>query len=133
LATAPRLADRDRTAAACARCAARAGLLRRAAGAHAELARAAERDAWRGRSCYEEVLDRARIFGQEQAFLIGVRVLAGTVSAEAAGQAFARLAEQLIVALHRTVTEASSIAAYGRIPGMRDGGRSPWASSAAAR
>ncbi|WP_163893374.1 hypothetical protein, partial [Proteus mirabilis] len=37
----------------------------------------------------EEVLDRVRIFGQEQLFLIGVRVLAGTVSAEAAGQAFA--------------------------------------------
>jgi glutamate-ammonia-ligase adenylyltransferase len=66
----------------------------------------------------EEVLDRARVFGQEQMFLTGVRVLAGTVSAEAAGQAFARLAEQLIVALHRTVTEAM-IAAYGRIPGMR--------------
>jgi glutamate-ammonia-ligase adenylyltransferase len=66
----------------------------------------------------EEVLDRARVFGQEQLFLTGVRVLAGTVSAEAAGQAFARLAEQLIVALHRSVTEAM-VAAYGRIPGMR--------------
>ena len=66
----------------------------------------------------EEVLDRARVFGQEQLFLTGVRVLAGTVSAEAAGQAFARLAEQLIIALHRTVTEAM-ISAHGRIPGMR--------------
>ena len=30
-------------------------------------------------SDYEDILDRARIFGQEQAFLIGVRVLAGRV------------------------------------------------------
>ncbi|WP_170182008.1 bifunctional [glutamine synthetase] adenylyltransferase/[glutamine synthetase]-adenylyl-L-tyrosine phosphorylase [Phreatobacter stygius] len=66
----------------------------------------------------EEVLDRVRIFGQEQLFLIGVRVLAGTVSAEAAGQAFARLAERLIVALHKAV-EAQIVEAHGRIPGMR--------------
>ncbi|MBN8939958.1 MAG: bifunctional [glutamine synthetase] adenylyltransferase/[glutamine synthetase]-adenylyl-L-tyrosine phosphorylase [Rhizobiales bacterium] len=66
----------------------------------------------------EEVLDRVRIFGQEQLFLIGVRVLAGTVSAEAAGQAFARLAEQLIVALHKAV-EAQIVEAHGRVPGMR--------------
>ena len=32
----------------------------------------------RRRAGYEDVLDRARIFGQEQMFLIGVRVLAGT-------------------------------------------------------
>ncbi|WP_439573548.1 bifunctional [glutamine synthetase] adenylyltransferase/[glutamine synthetase]-adenylyl-L-tyrosine phosphorylase [Phreatobacter sp.] len=66
----------------------------------------------------EELLDRARIFGQEQLFLTAVRVLAGTVSAEAAGQAFARLAEQLIVALHRHVTKRV-IEAHGTIPGMR--------------
>jgi len=66
----------------------------------------------------EDVLDRARIFGQEQLFLTGVRVLAGTVSAEAAGQAFARLAEQLIKALYQAVTEWI-VAAHGSIPGMR--------------
>jgi glutamate-ammonia-ligase adenylyltransferase len=66
----------------------------------------------------EEVLDRVRVFGQEQMFLTGVRVLAGTISAEAAGQAFARLAEQLIAALHRHVTEGM-IAAHGSIAGMR--------------
>ncbi|WP_252511105.1 bifunctional [glutamine synthetase] adenylyltransferase/[glutamine synthetase]-adenylyl-L-tyrosine phosphorylase [Phreatobacter aquaticus] len=66
----------------------------------------------------EEVLDRVRIFGQEQLFLTGVRVLAGTVSAEAAGQAFARLAEQLIVALYRIVSD-QMIEAHGRIKGMR--------------
>ncbi|MDP3544581.1 MAG: bifunctional [glutamine synthetase] adenylyltransferase/[glutamine synthetase]-adenylyl-L-tyrosine phosphorylase [Phreatobacter sp.] len=66
----------------------------------------------------EDVLDRARIFGQEQMFLTGVRVLAGTVSAEAAGQAFARLAEQLIKALYQAVTDWI-VAAHGSIPGMR--------------
>ncbi len=49
---------------------------------------------------YEDALDRARIFGQEQAFLIGVRVLSGTVSAADAGGAFARLAELLVDRLH---------------------------------
>jgi glutamate-ammonia-ligase adenylyltransferase len=48
---------------------------------------------------YEDVLDRARIFGQEQAFLIGVRVLAGTIGARAAGAAFARLAEVIVEGL----------------------------------
>ncbi len=66
----------------------------------------------------EDVLDRARIFGQEQLFLTGVRVLAGTVSAEAAGQAFARLAEQLIKALYEAVNQWV-VAAHGAIPGMR--------------
>ncbi|MGQ3357041.1 MAG: bifunctional [glutamine synthetase] adenylyltransferase/[glutamine synthetase]-adenylyl-L-tyrosine phosphorylase [Phreatobacter sp.] len=66
----------------------------------------------------EDVLDRARIFGQEQLFLTGVRVLAGTVSAEAAGQAFARLAEQLIKALHKAVTDWI-VASHGAIRGMR--------------
>ncbi len=66
----------------------------------------------------EDVLDRARIFGQEQLFLTGVRVLAGTVSAEAAGQAFARLAEQLIKALYQAVNDWI-VAAHGSIPGMR--------------
>jgi glutamate-ammonia-ligase adenylyltransferase len=48
---------------------------------------------------YEEVLDRARIFGQEQWFLIGVRVLAGAIDARRAGHAYADLAEVLAVAL----------------------------------
>jgi [glutamine synthetase] adenylyltransferase / [glutamine synthetase]-adenylyl-L-tyrosine phosphorylase len=66
----------------------------------------------------EEVLDRVRIFGQEQLFLIGVRVLAGTVSAEVAGQAFARLAERLILSLHKAVEDWIA-EAHGRIAGMR--------------
>ena len=42
-----------------------------------------------------------RLFGQEQMFLIGARILSGTVSAEQAGEAFARLADVVVRALHR--------------------------------
>jgi glutamate-ammonia-ligase adenylyltransferase len=54
---------------------------------------------------YEDVLDRARIFRQEQAFLIGVRVLAGTVGARQAGYAFADLADVLVAAIFDKVRE----------------------------
>ena len=65
---------------------------------------------------YEDVLDRARIFGQEQAFLIGVRVLAGTVGARAAGAAYATLAEVLVAALLEAArTEFETV--HGRIRG----------------
>ena len=36
-------------------------------------------------SCYEEALDSARIFGQEQLFLVGARILMGSISASQAG------------------------------------------------
>jgi glutamate-ammonia-ligase adenylyltransferase len=54
---------------------------------------------------YEDVLDRARIFRQEQAFLIGVRVIAGTVGARQAGYAFADLADVLVSSLLDRVCE----------------------------
>ena len=54
---------------------------------------------------YEDLLDRARQFGQEHMFLIGARILSGTVSAEQAGEAFARLADVIIRAVHRAVEE----------------------------
>ena len=54
---------------------------------------------------YEDFLDRARQFGQEQMFLIGARILSGTVSAEQAGEAFARLADVIVRAVHRAVEE----------------------------
>jgi [glutamine synthetase] adenylyltransferase / [glutamine synthetase]-adenylyl-L-tyrosine phosphorylase len=63
---------------------------------------------------YEDFLDRARMFGQEHMFLIGARILSGTVSAEQAGEAFARLADVLIRALHRAVEEAFA-AVHGRV------------------
>ena len=52
---------------------------------------------------YPDRLDRARVVGTEQAFLIGVRVLTGTISAERAGGAYARLAEAVIAAMHHEV------------------------------
>ena len=55
---------------------------------------------------FEDVLDRARIFGQEQQFLIGVRVLADTVSVRQAGYAYSDLADVLLSAvLEATVSE----------------------------
>ena len=53
---------------------------------------------------FEEVLDRARVIGGEQTFLVGVRILTGDISAENAGSAFATLAEELIRQLHDAVT-----------------------------
>jgi glutamate-ammonia-ligase adenylyltransferase len=63
---------------------------------------------------YEDLLDSARQFGQEQMFLIGARILSGTVSAEQAGEAFARLADVTICAVHRAVEE-NFVAAHGRL------------------
>ena len=66
---------------------------------------------------YEDFLDRIRIFAQEQMFLIGTRILSGTVSAEQAGEAFARLADMLIRSLYRAV-EDEFIRLHGRIAGQ---------------
>jgi len=63
---------------------------------------------------YEDLLDRVRQFGQEHMFLIGARILSGTVSAEQAGDAFAKLADVLIRAVHRAVEE-NFTGTYGRI------------------
>jgi glutamate-ammonia-ligase adenylyltransferase len=67
---------------------------------------------------YEDFLDRLRLFGQEQMFLVGARILSGTVSAEQAGEAFARLADVVIRVLHRTVEE-NFASQYGRVRGQR--------------
>jgi glutamate-ammonia-ligase adenylyltransferase len=67
---------------------------------------------------YSEALDRARIMGREQAFLIGVRVLSGTISAEQAGSAYANLASALIEALLPRV-EQELVRQHGRIAGGR--------------
>lgn len=47
----------------------------------------------------QDALDRSRVVGSEQAFLIGVRVLSGSINAGQAGGAYALLAERLIGAL----------------------------------
>jgi glutamate-ammonia-ligase adenylyltransferase len=67
---------------------------------------------------YEDLLDRLRMFGQEQMFLIGARILSGTVSAEQAGEAFARIADVVIRALHRIV-EDTFVRNHGRIKGQK--------------
>ena len=66
---------------------------------------------------YEDFLDRIRLFGQEHTFLIGARILSGTVSAEQAGEAYARLADVVIRAVHRAV-EAAFVRMHGRVPGQ---------------
>src|SRR3954447_2454915 len=68
-------------------------------------------------NAYEDFLDRIRIFAQEHMFLIGTRVLAGTVSAEQAGEAFARLADLLVRSLARAV-EDNLARLHGRLPGQ---------------
>ena len=64
----------------------------------------------------QEVLDRARVVGSEQAFLIGIRVLSGLINASQAGGAYALLADRVISALEHFV-EAELIKAHGTIPG----------------
>ncbi len=67
---------------------------------------------------YEDFLDGLRMFSQEQMFLIGARILSGTVSAEQAGGAFARLADVVIRALHIRVEEMF-VETHGRIRGQQ--------------
>src|SRR5947209_13990259 len=67
---------------------------------------------------YEEFLDRLRLFGQESLFLIGTRILSGTVSATHAGAAFADVAEGIVHTVHGLVS-AQFAAQHGRIPGQQ--------------
>lgn len=73
----------------------------------AELARADD---------FQELLDRARIVGSEQWFLVGVRVLSGTIDASRAGEAYARIAESLIDALMDAVAKELEVT-HGKIAG----------------
>jgi [glutamine synthetase] adenylyltransferase / [glutamine synthetase]-adenylyl-L-tyrosine phosphorylase len=63
---------------------------------------------------YEEFLDRLRLFGRESLFLIGTRILSGTVSAQQASVAFADVAEGIVQTVHGLVT-GQFAAQYGRI------------------
>ncbi len=63
---------------------------------------------------YEEFLDRLRLFGQESLFLIGTRILSGTVSAQQASVAFADVAEGVVHTVHGLVTDRFA-AQHGRI------------------
>ncbi len=64
----------------------------------------------------EDLLERIRMFGLEYMFLIGVRVLSGTLTARVAGEAFARLADTVIRAVHRAVA-ANFAATHGQVRG----------------
>jgi [glutamine synthetase] adenylyltransferase / [glutamine synthetase]-adenylyl-L-tyrosine phosphorylase len=68
-------------------------------------------------SSYEEFLDRLRLFGQESLFLIGTRILSGTVSAQQASTAFADVAEGIVHTVHRLVAERFA-EQHGRIKGQ---------------
>ncbi|NVN86979.1 MAG: bifunctional [glutamine synthetase] adenylyltransferase/[glutamine synthetase]-adenylyl-L-tyrosine phosphorylase [Rhodopseudomonas sp.] len=63
---------------------------------------------------YEEFLDRLRLFGQESLFLIGTRILSGTVSTQQASVAFADVAEGIVGTVHGLVSDQFATQ-YGRI------------------
>ncbi len=64
----------------------------------------------------ETVLDRARILGREQMFLIGVRLLTGHITTDEAGPAYAMIAEELIRHLFEAV-DADFRQQHGAVPG----------------
>jgi glutamate-ammonia-ligase adenylyltransferase len=66
---------------------------------------------------YEEFLDRLRMFGQESLFLIGTRILSGTISAQQAGLAFADVAEGIVHTVHGLVSDQFA-GPHGRIEGQ---------------
>jgi glutamate-ammonia-ligase adenylyltransferase len=63
---------------------------------------------------YEDLIDRARIIGQEQKFLIAAGLLSGTVTAKVAGEQFTALAETLLHRLFASVEDEFS-RRHGRI------------------
>ena len=85
---------------------------------------------------YEDFLDRIRMFGQEQMFLIGTRILSESVSAAQAGEAFATLADVMLRALDRAVQD-NFAQTHGHLPDQQSallalgrlGGREMTASS----
>lgn len=67
---------------------------------------------------FQEILDRARVIGNEQMFLIGVRILSGIIVAGQAGGAYALLADHLIRALQDAVERD-----FARVHGHVSGGQ----------
>ena len=82
----------------------------------AELDRLIDAEMGVGENDMQHVLDRARVIGSEQQFLIGIRVLSGAIKANQAGGAYALLAERLIDALRRAV-ERELVRTHGKVPG----------------
>ncbi|WP_196259194.1 bifunctional [glutamine synthetase] adenylyltransferase/[glutamine synthetase]-adenylyl-L-tyrosine phosphorylase [Pelagibacterium limicola] len=69
---------------------------------------------------YEDLIDRARIVGSEQKFLLAAGLVGGALSAEQAGRQFTALAETLMARLFSSVREAFA-ARHGIIPGAQVG------------
>ncbi|MDH6230051.1 glutamate-ammonia-ligase adenylyltransferase [Mesorhizobium soli] len=69
-----------------------------------------------GAKTYEDVLDRLRIFAAEQKFLIGVRLLAGSIDATRAGTAFSDLADLTIGSALDAVVDEFAVR-HGRVKG----------------
>ena len=67
---------------------------------------------------YQEVIDRARIIGQEQKFLIAAGLLSRTVTPERAGEQFTALAETLLQRLFAAV-RIEFEKRYGTVPGAK--------------
>jgi len=65
---------------------------------------------------YQELIDRARIIGQEQKFLIAAGLLSGSITAERAGEQFTALAETMLTHLFSAV-RAEFAKRHGTIPG----------------
>jgi glutamate-ammonia-ligase adenylyltransferase len=69
-----------------------------------------------GATDFQDVLDRARRIVHEQTFLVGVRVLTGSIGAAQAGGAFALVADGMIAAMQAEV-EREMAKVHGRVPG----------------
>ncbi len=71
-----------------------------------------------GACAFEDFLDRLRIFAAEQRFLIGMRLLTGSIDATRAGKAFSDLADLTIGAAFDAVQEEFALT-HGRVEGSR--------------
>jgi glutamate-ammonia-ligase adenylyltransferase len=69
-----------------------------------------------GATDFQDVLDRTRRIVHEQSFLVGVRVLTGSITAAQAGGAYALLAECMIGAIQAEV-EREMARTHGRVSG----------------
>ena len=67
---------------------------------------------------YQDVIDRARIIGQEQQFLISAGLLSSTMTARQAGEQFTALAETLLQKLFAAV-RLEFEKRHGVVPGVR--------------
>lgn len=67
---------------------------------------------------FEDALDRARIFTQEQMFLIGARILTGTLGAKDAALAYTALAEAVVDEMLQ-VTVEDFATRHGRVPSAK--------------